>query len=346
MQDNQNIQGGLITAQIADIASRCESPEELKEQSLALLKPWKDEWIYKINSIIDSSVKEEKNKKEIFAKKCGLSERTIHNFCNGSLPRRNNLIKIGLAAGYSVEKMNQLLQRYGKCPALYSKYPEDSVCIYVIEHDYGYDAREKYEEIIKSVKSVASKKKAENQKAVSTTVIEKKLAEIESEDDLKKFIKKLSKEYTGTFHNFYSYVITKINDPDLKRIYGEYDSNIQADQGWSAALRRDLSEINQGKWYPVRDNVISLGIRLCMNLEEINEMLRNARMEELCAKYELENVLIYALTDAEINNYLNKTESDFNPDDYFNYLIEIFSEFDLPELDEYVKGLSEDEYER
>ena len=37
-----------------------------------------------------------------------------------------------MIAQYDIERMNQLLQRYGRYPALYSKNLEDCVCIFVL----------------------------------------------------------------------------------------------------------------------------------------------------------------------------------------------------------------------
>ena len=54
-------------------------------------------------------------------------------------------MKIGMAAHYDIPRMNQLLQRYGQYPELYSKSLEDCICIFVLNNDYGDDAAEKYE---------------------------------------------------------------------------------------------------------------------------------------------------------------------------------------------------------
>ena len=72
----------------------------------------------------------------------------------------------------------------------------------------------------------------------------------------------------------------------------------------SPALRFCVYDIINHKWYPKRNKIISLGIYLNMSVEQINEMLRLANMEDLCAKNPFENSIIYALESAMLENVL------------------------------------------
>ena len=101
--------------------------------------------IEKINQIItDSGLT-----KSIFAVVCGVSRVSVNKWCKGAIPKnRETFLRIGMVAGYDLERMNQLLRRYGQYPALYSKSLEDCVCIFVLERKYGLETLEKYNYIL------------------------------------------------------------------------------------------------------------------------------------------------------------------------------------------------------
>lgn len=59
------------------------------------------------------------------------------------------------------------------------------------------------------------------------------------------------------------------------------------------------------KWYPQRNKIISLGIHLNLDVDQINEMLELAQMEKLCAKTPFENAIIYALENAKLEDQIH-----------------------------------------
>lgn len=122
------------TVYIKDEISRCEDINELREQIFPMIRTQQEQWTGKINAII----KESGYTKSKFAELCGVSRVTINKWCNGSIPKnRETFLRIGMAAGYGREKMNQLLQRFGRYPELYAKSLEDCVCIYVLDKYSG-----------------------------------------------------------------------------------------------------------------------------------------------------------------------------------------------------------------
>ncbi len=142
MFEEQNKFNGLETVFMKEEISRCEDIEDLKNMVFPKIRSQQEEWSHKVNEII----KEKGFTKTKFADLCGVSRVSVDKWCKGSVPKnRETFLRIGMAAGYSLEKMNQLLQRYGQYPALYSKSLEDCVCIYVITHDYGEETIETYE---------------------------------------------------------------------------------------------------------------------------------------------------------------------------------------------------------
>ena len=149
MFDEQNKYDGLETVFIKEEIARCEDLEDLKEIVFPKIRTQQDEWSRKVNNII----KERGFTKSKFAELCGVSRVSVDKWCKGSIPKnRETFLRIGMAAGYSLEKVNQLLQRYGQYPALYSKSLEDCVCIYVINQGYGEETIEKYQFILNKIK--------------------------------------------------------------------------------------------------------------------------------------------------------------------------------------------------
>ena len=93
----------------------CESVDELKG-IIANLNSYQHMWRIKINEILSDSglLRSE------LADMCGVSKMSVSKWCNGSVPRnRETFIKIGLAAGYQISQMDELLERYGRFPGLY-----------------------------------------------------------------------------------------------------------------------------------------------------------------------------------------------------------------------------------
>ena len=140
----------LETIYIKDEISKCEGIEELKERIFPMIRTQQEQWTEKINQIITESGLT----KSKFAEVCGVSRVSVNKWCKGAIPKnRETFLRIGMVAGYDLERMNQLLRRYGQYPALYSKSLEDCVCIFVLERKYGLETLEKYNYILDKIKA-------------------------------------------------------------------------------------------------------------------------------------------------------------------------------------------------
>ncbi len=334
-----NEYNSLETVYIKDEISKCEDIEELKEKIFPMIRSQREEWAGKINEIIS----ERKYTKTKFAELCGVSRVSVDKWCKGSVPKnRETFLKIGMAADYNVEKMNQLLQRYGKYPALYSKSLEDCVCIYVINHDYGEEAIDKYEYILNKIKEqIIRDDNVEEIENISTVKFDSKLSEVEDEDGLEQFISGNIAMFANAYHKFYAYVKMNISANYMEPAYAESVFEMAEVQGWSSSLRQCVSAIRQNKWYPTRNKIISLGLHLSMDHEQIDEMLELAHMEPLCAKNVFESVIMFILDDASLKDMLNIDSEDYDPDELCNYAREILSKLDLPEVEDFIAELPE-----
>ena len=277
--------------------------------------------------------------KSAFAKRCRVSRVSVDKWCKGAIPKnRETFLRIGMAAEYDLEKMNQLLRRYGQYPELYSKSLEDCVCIYVLNHRFEMDgsgngASEKcgesygltaYDYILSQIKDNM------------TADTDMEIPDINA-DALTQFIYDNIATFSSAYQKFYAYV--KMYVTINYQRYSSSVANLAEGQGWSSSLRQCVSAIRQNKWYPTRNKIISLGLHLSMDHEQIDEMLTLAHMEPLCAKNLFESVILFILDDAELNNMLDTESEEFDPDELCRYARKVLLELDLPEIDAFLAEL-------
>lgn len=331
-EDRENLETEYIREEIA----RCEDIGELKNRIFPMIKTQQEEWIMKVNEIIS----ENGYTKSKFADLCGVSRVTVDKWCKGSVPKnRETFLRIGMAAQYDLEHMNVFLQRYGRYPALYSKSLEDCVCRFVLSQEYGEERIEKYRYILNKIKESIVRDENASTENVSTAKFDVKLSEIRNEDELENFITDNIAIFSYAYHKFYAYIKMCINAN-----YQQYAASIYEmaeGQGWSSSLRQCVSAIRQNKWYPTRNKIISLGIHLSMDHEQIDNMLELAHMEPLCAKNIFESVIMFILDDASLNDMMNVDAESYDPDDLCRYAKEILSELELPEVASFITELAE-----
>lgn len=327
---------GLETVYIREEIARCEDIEDLKKRILPLINTQKDQWAKKIQEILE----ETGYTKTKFADACGVSRVSVDKWCKGSIPKnRETFLRIGMVAEYDLERMNQLLQRYGRYPALYSKCLEDCICMFVITKDFGHETISKYQYALDKIKSTIICDDGETSKNVDTDEFDEKLSEVRDLDGLERFITDNIAMFSYSYHKFYAYVKMCI-----EANYQDYSSSVYdmaEGQGWSSSLRQCVSAIRQKKWYPTRNKIISLGLHLSMDHEQIDELLELAHMEPLCGKNIFESVIMFVLDDASLNNMLDEESAEYDPDQLCRYAREVLSELNLPELNTFISELAE-----
>lgn len=323
----------LSTEYMLDEIEKCEDIAELREYIERNLRPRQEQWAEKIRSILLES----RYNKSGFAEACGITRRTLDKWLNGSIPKsREAFLVIGLAARYNIEQMNQLLQRYGQYPALYSKILEDCVCIYTIEN-FEKERVEKYRYILNSIKERLAPDRTEGLiDTVSTVKLDNKIKGVRGEDELDRFIFDNTAIFGRAYHKLYAYV--KMNLIENYNGLGTV-SDLADAQGWSSSLRICVSEINQRKWHPTRNKIISLGLHLSMDHEQVDEMLRLAHMEPLCAKNIFESIVIFILEDAKLNDMIGNNDENGDPDELLKYAKDVMSRLKLPEAEDFINEL-------
>ncbi len=335
---------GLSTTVIEDRISCCDSIEELRDEIIPILETQKKMWSAKINDILRMSGEN----KSTFSKKCGVSRPTLDDWLRGALPkRREQYVRIGLAAGMNIEEMDKLLQRYGGYYGLYPKSLEDAVCIFVLNKlDDPCERREKaisvYDDILSEIRnSIFLPEASKNEGGMlTTTTIAGRLSQMRELSDLENFIRDNVSEFAMRFRKLDDYIMmdfeaNKKIDPTIQNIY-----SLSLIQGWRSSLKQSMSEIRQYKWEPTREKIISIGFHLSMTHSQIDEMLKLAHMEPLCAKNLLEGIIIFILEDAMLSIPLERTEEDYDITELSEYALSILKELDVPEVSELIKELA------
>lgn len=235
--------------------------------------------------------------------------------------------------------MNQLLQRYGRYPGLYVKSLEDCICLYALSHNERKDALEQFSYIHGRISEKLTPDPMRTGSNMTTVKFSQLLADISTQDVLEEFIAENIHVFSYSYHKFYAYVKMFLSANDFGFAGNVFE--LAETQGWSSSLRQCVSAIRQNKWYPTRNKIISLGLHLCMDHEQINEMLNLAHMEPLCAKNIFESVIIFILEDAALNDILDGQSDDFDSDGLCRYAKKVLTEVQMPEFDDFLSEISE-----
>lgn len=326
------------TGNLYDFVARSESIDEYK-QILNSLKDQKMRWIEIINSIMT----ENNYSANQMGKLCNVSRQSVQKWMKGAVPKSRDIyIKIGFAAHYNLEEMNHFLQRYGCCNKLYPKCLEDSVYIFVlssekIEHTYAM-----CNIIIEMIKEeIKGSTDVETDVIYETSAISNEITNLKSLPKMLEFVQQRAAIYKSQYQKLYNYIELFIQNNLLPDASEEDNVSLLAcSQQWSSSLRQCVSEISQKKWYPQRNKIISLGIHLNMDVEQINEMLQLAQMEVLCAKVPFESAIIYALENAKLEDVIFCDGTD----ELCRYVKKVFESLDIEELKFFLEELPSEEY--
>lgn len=303
--------------------------DDFRNEIYSRLNSQRENWRNVLQNILDNN----NYTQEKLANLCGVSKATVTKWMKGSLPQsRDMYIKIGFAAHYNLKEMNTFLRKYGKCPALYPKNPDDSIMIFVLNSDDIEHSYEMYENI---KDSLGLPQEVPKGKTVlkNTQLVMDDLLQVSGTEELRKFMQENRDIFKASFRDFYDYVQKYVRKNNSSYIENDKIDNINvlADTlGWSSSLRKCVYRIYRHEWYPLREKVISLGIHLNMTCEEINEMLELAKMEPLYVMNPSESVIIYAVTEAELDDSIYE-----GTDDLFTHVVDIMREM----------GIEDDEYE-
>lgn len=319
-------------------------PEELKMQYLPSVRHFDVAWKEKIQEIMDR----QGYTPQVLATLCGVSRSGVDRWQKGSIPgKRDTFIRIGFAAGYDLAEMNKFLQRYGRYNQLYAKSLEDSVYIFVLNSETLPHTYATCQELLERIRSRLEQPKIAPADFKGTSLLNQALLSLETTAELEQFIQDNLGQYLSAFSKFYDRVLSHItalnwdylNQSNTDR-QDAFSVNQLADtQGWSASLRRCVSEIRQRKWFPRRTKIISLGLHLNLNREMIDELLELAHMEPLCAKNPVEGAIIFAVMDADVRELIPDPKLRDASTDLCEHVREVLEQLELPDAEDLIKDL-------
>lgn len=301
--------GTYDTGKINSFLEHCEDIDDFKGVLLPKLQNQRLMWQEKIQQILSDtglSVKQ-------LASLCRVSEPAVRKWKNGALPQsRDMFLRIGFAAGYGIEEMNTFLKRYGRCPQLYVKTLEDSVCMFVLRSDtlpHTYDC---YLEVLEYVKGELQSAAPTAQDSYDTGTMAEHFTSLSSMEEMLSFVQLNLGAFRESYRKLYSYILAfvRINLQDIgDDQYASFHS-MASESGWSSSLRHCMTDIKNKRWFPLRHKIISLGLHLNMDLDDMNKMLTFAQMEPLYPKNPVEAAVIFALEEAKLNDLIFQDGSD------------------------------------
>lgn len=316
------------TRALSEELLQCDNLDDLKTEILPKLREQRIAWQWKIGQIL----RENMYSVTEMAKLCEVSAPSVRKWCKGSLPQsREIFIRIGFAAHYDLAQMNLFLQRYGRYPQLYARSLEDSVCIFILSSESLPHTYQCYRRLLESMQVDISGKASDGDSVYATVEMEEYITRIRDEETMRRFVEEHAGEYRRAYNKLYKYIQTYLNRNRMSSV-DETQMSIQElaeQQNWSSSLRHCISEIRSGRWFPTRRKLISLGVHLNMDLDELNQMLELAQMEMLYTKNPEEAVLIFALEDARLNDAICCDGMDV----LCNYVKDIFMQLEIEDAE-------------
>lgn len=220
--------------------NECDDIEELKQKILPLLQGQRSVWAKKVEQIISDNQYTGKQ----LAQLCKVSEPAVRKWRKGSLPQsRDMYIRIGFAAGYTLEEMNTFLMRYGKCPQLYIKSLEDAVCIFVLRSEHLAHTYETYLTVLDMVKQEFQDAPEILHSTYTTKHLSASFANLKSLEEMVTFVKANTPSYKQAYSKLYSYIIAFLQI-NLQNEYivdgdGHKATRIMLEQGKSSNNRKN-----------------------------------------------------------------------------------------------------------
>lgn len=307
----------------------CEDLEDFVGTVIPKLRSWRTMWQSKMEQILEETGYSCRK----LAQLCRVSEPAVRKWRAGALPQsRDMYIRIGFAAGYDLARMNSFLKRYGRCPQLYAKSMEDSVCIFVLNSQTIPHTYASYLDILRCVRQELETNSGLMGEVYPTVQLDRRLNSIVSETEMLEFARENAGSYRDAYRRLYNYILLYL-DLNLQSIGDDSAASFHAmaqESQWSSSLRHCVSQIRNRRWFPLRQKIISLGVHLNMDVDCINEMLEKAQMEPLYVKNPVEAAVKFAIEDAKIMSEEDAIIPD-GSDGLCRYVKNVLQQIDLAE---------------
>lgn len=286
---------------------QCENQEEYEElvrENQKLFAGWRD-YIFPL-------MRKKKLTAKSIAEGCRISEASAATFSRKIPAKRENVIMLAMMMGLSVEDTNYILTRWAKYQKLYAKNAEDVIWIYLLkkgQNSHPADTYDEYYHVYKRVHQeyLQEKSKGENEKETffSTDLayhsIDRAVGAGSTADSRDKdtqfigLIKSLLPAFESGYQELMDYINAFFRDSSAEDELVTPNAKFQDSQFFLNRYYQKMRKLKEEHKLPSRGFLISLGLRLSMDVDELNKMLELAGMSGLCPKDRLEGSLIFYL---------------------------------------------------
>ena len=319
------------TGAIDDALVNCSDIEEFRSRVIPMLSSQRRLWTEKLESIMTDnslSVKE-------MASLCRVSEPAVRKWMKGSIPQsRDMYIRIAFAAGYGVEETNVFLRRCGCCPELYPRSLEDLSCIFVLRLPKERRSYAEYTELLELLRRELEGEKDNGGVNYTTMELSRHIEDMEKREEMAEFVRGAAESFRVPYAKLYNFILAFL-EINLMDAYGGSSASFNAmaeESGWSSSLRHCITDIRRGRWFPFRHKLISLGLHLNMDSDDIDRMLGLARMEPLYSRNPVEAAVKFAINEARLMSMDDEIIQD-GSNDLCLFVKDILLDLDLGESD-------------
>lgn len=291
------------------ILSQCEKKEEY-ERLLREHQSLYAQWQAHINPLVDGCGLSH----EQLAEGCGVSVRSVRSYLKKIPARREIVIMLAMMMKLSVEETNDLLMRWAKFQQLYSRNPNDAIWIYLLRKGGSDHPRDLFQSYKAEYERIREERlgagRHSNGMPMDTEFFYGKIVDRAQQsvhqfrDEVDDGFRELMKENMNAFDQGYQKLLCYIDGffydaeaRDNRRIRSGLPvagSLFREGEDWKKAYYSKVRALEKRQTMPCRSFLITLGLRLEMNTDQINRLLDLAGMGPLCPKDKLDgSVVLY-----------------------------------------------------
>lgn len=274
---------------------------------------------------------------KMIAEGCEVSLGTARSFGEKIPARRESVIMLAMMMGLTVDQTDHLLTRWARYQKLYPRNPSDAIWIYLLNQGGSRTPRK----IFRQYHAVYNRLKKEyietgDEKKLDTQVVFGRLTSAakdwQGDAQFENLIRGLLPSFRDGYRKLLDYIDSffgDIEDEDNQRLGLERSGSVRRstpnivflDSSWKDAYYRKIRSLAVEQIMPGRSFLIALGLRLSMNVSQMNKLLDLAGMGQLCPKDPFEGMLVFLLEELEclFPSYFHEHQSICSAYDLMDY---------------------------
>ena len=300
--------------------TQCDSTAEFEQLVRDNANCYKNNWGEYVRSLmVDRGLSFDK-----IASGCGVSYNTARSFAKKAPTKRINVIFLAMMMGLSVEETNRLLVDHAKYHRLYTKNPADVIAIYLLVNGGSPEPKRMFDAYYQQYCAMAIHHDAPHKNGIfNDTEIahqfvlqEASHATVNAVSDRGFYLmmQRLIPDFSTAYKKLLDYIQHFFIHPEAESAMPTYpdhcavhnssclpgkrltpNERFQQDSDFREIYYKNIRKIRDSHEIPSRSFLISLGVRLNMDVSQINEMLHLAGMGPLYANDRIEAAVVYVL---------------------------------------------------